>query len=1171
MTAKCFMFLLAFAVSLLVWNIGAQAAGPSFVYDSLGRLVTVYDASGNAAVYKYDAVGNLLSITNSSSTTFAALELSSSSGITGSTVTIYGTGFCSNPTVTFNGMAATVVSAAATQIVVTVPINATTGSVIVTCGSNQTNAGTFTVGSATPSITGFTPTIGVGGTAVTISGANFQATPANNAIRFAGLPSPATSSTSTTINVAAPPNTVATGHISVTTPYGQATSSGYFFVPPPGVSQSSISITNPIVIGGPSVTASLNSGYNALYAFDGTAGQQISLKITSDSFGGCAGPDAPVHVSIFNPDGSSKLVNNGGVCNPGGIFSDLILPQSGTYVILISPVGTAQGAMTLQLYATPNLTNTIAIGGWAVTVSNLAPTGVPGQDMALTFSGTAGQQISLNITSDTFGGCAGPDAPVYVSIFNPDGSKLLNNGVCNPGGIIPDITLPQTGTYLIFIDPVCAVQGTMTLQLYATPDLTSTIAIGGLAVTVSNAAPTGVPGQDIALTFSGTAGQQISLNITSDSFGSCYGPLAPVYVSISTLSGTSVVNNGGVCNPGGIFSDLTLPQTGTYLIFIDPAGTAQGAMTLQLYATPDLTNTIAIGGSPVTVSNSAPGVPGQDMALTFSGTSGQQINLYISNSTFGSCYGPYAPVYVSISNPDGSQLLAANNGGVCSPGGMFPTFTLQQTGTYRIFIDPVGTAQGAMTLQLWNESDLSSTVSVTDTYARAVLGDAVQNYWRLDETSPATAANAVPSIRDGVLGPTVPDTTVTLNGASYVSTANLVAPPGSFTLEAWLKTTSISGGTLVGFNSSQTGNPAYWDRALYLSNSGNLVFGVWNGSGITSVSSPSTYNDGSWHYVAATFTNGGQLTLYVDGTSVASSAGSTTDNSGWSGYWHIGWTTYASNWPSVPTNYYFQGSLSEVAIWNSSALTPTQIANHYGASKGGSYDTTVLGDAPSSYWKLNESSGGSFADATVNANVGTARNIALNATYLGGVTLGVPGVNTGHYAVTLDGSTGYLGTGVPSGPPGTFTLEAWFKTSTTQGGTLIGFNDSPVNSPSKWDRALYLSSSGNLVFGVWNGSGITSVSSPSTYNNGSWHYVAATFTNGGQLSLYVDGTSVASSTGSTTDNSGWSGYWHIGWTTYASNWPSIPSSYYFGGTIDEPAVYPYALSSAQVSNHYLSR
>src|SRR5260370_9270364 len=103
MTAKCFMFLLAFAVPLLVCNFGPQAAGPSFVYDSLRRLVTVYDASGNAAVYKYDAVGNLLSITNSSSTTFVALELSSTSGLAGSTVTIYGTGFCPKPTWAFNG------------------------------------------------------------------------------------------------------------------------------------------------------------------------------------------------------------------------------------------------------------------------------------------------------------------------------------------------------------------------------------------------------------------------------------------------------------------------------------------------------------------------------------------------------------------------------------------------------------------------------------------------------------------------------------------------------------------------------------------------------------------------------------------------------------------------------------------------------------------------------------------------------------------------------------------------------------------------------------------------------------------------------------------------------------------------------------------------------------
>src|SRR5260370_24289640 len=101
------------------------------------------------------------------------------------------------------------------------------------------------------------------------------------------------------------------------------------------------------------------------------------------------------------------------------------------------------------------------------------------------------------------------------------------------------------------------------------------------------------------------------------------------------------------------------------------------------------------------------------MALTFSGTSGQQINLYISNSTFGSCYGPYAPVYVSISNPDGSQLLAANNGGGCSPCRMFPTFTLQQTRPFRIFIEPIRTAPGAMTPPLWQENAPPSPVRIT--------------------------------------------------------------------------------------------------------------------------------------------------------------------------------------------------------------------------------------------------------------------------------------------------------------------------------------------------------------------------------------------------------------------------------------------------------------------------
>src|SRR5260370_19375417 len=114
--------------------------------------------------------------------------------------------------------------------------------------------------------------------------------------------------------------------------------------------------------------------------------------------------------------------------------------------------------MTELLSATPDLTLPIAIGVAEVAV---ATAGVAEQYVALAFSGTSGQQISLNITSPNpstnFGGCPGPDAPVYVSIINPDRSKLVNNGgVWNSSGILSYLTLPQTGPFLIFIDPAAA-------------------------------------------------------------------------------------------------------------------------------------------------------------------------------------------------------------------------------------------------------------------------------------------------------------------------------------------------------------------------------------------------------------------------------------------------------------------------------------------------------------------------------------------------------------------------------------------------------------------------------------------------------------------------------------------------------------------------------------------
>ena len=102
-------------------------------------------------------------------------------------------------------MNATVVSDSSTQIVVTVPAGATTGEVTVTCGSNQSNVATFTVGGGNaPSITNFTPTIGPVGTVVTINGSNFQPAAVNDSLSIGNAAAPVTSANASALSAVVP-------------------------------------------------------------------------------------------------------------------------------------------------------------------------------------------------------------------------------------------------------------------------------------------------------------------------------------------------------------------------------------------------------------------------------------------------------------------------------------------------------------------------------------------------------------------------------------------------------------------------------------------------------------------------------------------------------------------------------------------------------------------------------------------------------------------------------------------------------------------------------------------------------------------------------------------------------------------------------------------------------
>ncbi len=122
-----------------------------YFYDETGQLVRVVDSTGISIEYVYDAVGNMLEIKRSTIAVgrLTVLGIVPASGGPGATVVIQGLGFSSTPAsnaVRFNGLSATVLSASATQLVVAVPLGATTGSVTVTVGSNTAaSPASFTV------------------------------------------------------------------------------------------------------------------------------------------------------------------------------------------------------------------------------------------------------------------------------------------------------------------------------------------------------------------------------------------------------------------------------------------------------------------------------------------------------------------------------------------------------------------------------------------------------------------------------------------------------------------------------------------------------------------------------------------------------------------------------------------------------------------------------------------------------------------------------------------------------------------------------------------------------------------------------------------------------------------------------------------------------------------
>jgi len=144
-TCTTLLLVIVFTASLL--SASAQGGTTIYVYDDNGRLHAVISPSGEAAVYEYDAAGNITAIRRLATDSLAILAFSPHEGLPGDQVTFTGVGFGGGVTnVSFNGASATIVSITPSRIVATVPATATTGLVTITTPTGSaTTASPFTI------------------------------------------------------------------------------------------------------------------------------------------------------------------------------------------------------------------------------------------------------------------------------------------------------------------------------------------------------------------------------------------------------------------------------------------------------------------------------------------------------------------------------------------------------------------------------------------------------------------------------------------------------------------------------------------------------------------------------------------------------------------------------------------------------------------------------------------------------------------------------------------------------------------------------------------------------------------------------------------------------------------------------------------------------------------
>ncbi|MDQ6617188.1 MAG: DUF6531 domain-containing protein [Actinomycetota bacterium] len=211
------------------------------------------------------------------------------------------------------------------------------------------------------------------------------------------------------------------------------------------------------------------------------------------------------------------------------------------------------------------------------------------------------------------------------------------------------------------------------------------------------------------------------------------------------------------------------------------------------------------------------------------------------------------------------------------------------------------------------------------------------------------------------------------------------------------------------------------------------------------------------------------------------------------------------------------------------------------------YASTVLADSPKAYYRLNESGCCTAADASGNGYNATYASSGISYSATGALTADSDSaITTSYNGAAVSRDAAFLPTGAAAR-----TIELWEKTSTAGSFGLVSYGTVATN------QYVSLGIGSGQILSLDGYTNYVNRSAPYSLEDGRWHHLAASF-DGTTAFLYIDGQQIGS------------GALPLATVTGQALWlgSTQDGAAVFPGSLDEVAIYPSALTAAQISAHW---